>query len=202
MSHEKVAVGISKTTFVAGLIAAILASSLLSTVVAMQWAIIQGPKGDKGDIGPQGPRGEQGPQGPQGAEGPAGELPHNTTYWDPEAVMYGPVPTDWEDMFGVNPVSVTSTENSVLLVMFSAEARVQVAGKNVYVRALVNETVAFPGEVILTNSEEFGVCSFTFCLPNVDAGTYTVRMQWKAEEHFVFLYTSENTLTVIALPIQ
>jgi len=46
--------GISQTAFIVGLIIAILASSLISTVMSMQWALIQGPKGDQGDTGPQG----------------------------------------------------------------------------------------------------------------------------------------------------
>lgn len=62
--------GISKTTFIVGLIVAIVVSSLISTVVSMQWALIQGPKGDKGDTGPQG---EQGPQGIQGEKGDKGD---------------------------------------------------------------------------------------------------------------------------------
>ena len=50
---EEISLGISNKTFIAGLIIAILASSMLSTAVATQWAVIQGPKGDKGDTGPQ-----------------------------------------------------------------------------------------------------------------------------------------------------
>ena len=64
--------GISKTTFIATLVIAILASSFISTIVAMQWAVVQGPKGDKGDTGPQGPQGLQGVQGPKGDTGPQG----------------------------------------------------------------------------------------------------------------------------------
>lgn len=54
--------GISKTVFISGIIIAILASSLLSTVVSMNYA--RGPKGDKGDTGSQGTQGPQGEQGP------------------------------------------------------------------------------------------------------------------------------------------
>ena len=71
--------GVSRKTFIAGVIVAILASSALSTVVATQLvAGPQGPKGDKGDAGPQGEQGiqglqgETGPQGPQGDTGPQG----------------------------------------------------------------------------------------------------------------------------------
>ena len=200
MPEEKESVGISRTTFIIGIVAAILAASLLSTVIAMQWAIVQGPKGDRGDTGPQG---EQGLQGPRGPAGPAGEIPYNATYYDPPPVpAYAPVPTHWEDMGSIQNVSITLNKNSQLLIVFSAEARVPVLGKNVYVRAMVNETVAFPGDVILTSSEEHGVCSFVFYLPNVGAGTYTVKMQWKAYEDFIYLLASEQTLTVVALPTQ
>lgn len=73
--------------FIVGLIIAILASSCISTLVAMQWAVIQGPKGDKGDTGEQGPQGEQGlqgPQGPGGDTGPAGEDGREVVFaqWD------------------------------------------------------------------------------------------------------------------------
>jgi len=71
MSKER-SIGISKTTFIVGLIVAILASSVLSTGIATQWAIgPQGPKGDKGDTGLQGP---QGPQGLPGEPGLGVEL--------------------------------------------------------------------------------------------------------------------------------
>lgn len=73
MSQEKRVKGISRTTFIVGLVIAILASTLISTLVSMQWALIQGPKGDKGDTGQQGPQGEQGPQGLQGPVGPKGD---------------------------------------------------------------------------------------------------------------------------------
>jgi len=75
-------VGISKTTFIAGIVIAVLAASLISTVASMQLAV--GPKGEKGDTGLQGlmgPQGEQGdkgdtgdigPQGLQGEQGPEG----------------------------------------------------------------------------------------------------------------------------------
>lgn len=66
MSEGK-SLGISNRTFVVGLIIAILAASIFSTVVATQWATgPQGPKGDKGDTGPEGPAGATGPQGEPG----------------------------------------------------------------------------------------------------------------------------------------
>jgi len=64
--------GISKTTFIVGLIIAIVASSLISVLATTQLALIKGPKGDKGDKGDTGDTGATGPQGLQGATGPQG----------------------------------------------------------------------------------------------------------------------------------
>jgi hypothetical protein len=67
MSKGKSLTGISTTTFIVGLVVAILASSMLSTVITTQLAIgPQGPKGEKGDTGPQGSTGAIGPQGEPG----------------------------------------------------------------------------------------------------------------------------------------
>lgn len=95
MSEGKSLTGISRTTFIVGLIIAILASSLISTVVSMQWALIQGPKGDKGDKGDQGIQGLQGEQGPIGPQGEKGEK------GDP-----GEVPVDVEALIIVTFTSV------------------------------------------------------------------------------------------------
>jgi len=67
--------GISKTMFVAGLIAAILASSLISVVAMTQISTLlglKGEKGDKGDTGATGATGATGPTGATGATGPQG----------------------------------------------------------------------------------------------------------------------------------
>jgi hypothetical protein len=67
---ERMADGISKTTLIVGIIIAIIGVSLISTVASMQFALFQGPKGDKGDTEEQGPQGIQGPRGIQGPIGP------------------------------------------------------------------------------------------------------------------------------------
>ena len=64
--------GISKTVFVAGLIAAILASSLISVVAMTQLSTTLGLKGEKGDKGDTGATGATGPTGPTGATGATG----------------------------------------------------------------------------------------------------------------------------------
>ena len=70
---KEISLGISYRTFIAGIVIAILASSMLSTVVSTQWARgPKGPKGDEGNRGLQGLQGETGTQGPQGEQGPRG----------------------------------------------------------------------------------------------------------------------------------
>jgi len=54
MSEEKNFRGVSNTTFIVGLIIAIIASSLISTLVATQFGLA-GPKGERGEQGPAGP---------------------------------------------------------------------------------------------------------------------------------------------------
>ena len=77
-------IGISTTTFIIGLIIAIIASGTVSSFATQQFApsVItgpQGPQGEPGPIGPQGdpgppgPQGDLGPQGPQGEQGPPGD---------------------------------------------------------------------------------------------------------------------------------
>jgi hypothetical protein len=70
MSQESI--GISQTTFLLGIIAAVLVSSIIAPVMGNQLGILQGPPGEQGDPGPLGLQGEQGPPGPQGEQGPQG----------------------------------------------------------------------------------------------------------------------------------
>jgi hypothetical protein len=61
--------GISTSTFVIGLLIAIIASVAVSSLVAQQLA----PAGPQGPVGPQGVQGPQGEQGTQGEQGLPGE---------------------------------------------------------------------------------------------------------------------------------
>jgi len=216
MSEGKSLAGTSRTTFIVGLIIAILISSVASTVVYTQIVGkgtkgdkgdtgpqgptgLQGPKGDKGDTGPQGEQGLQGPQGLQGEQGPQCSIPSNASYYDPMLIVIKPGPTDWTDL-GEMSVDITTTGNSRLLIMFSAEAKVETPGKRIYVRAMVNETVAIPKQVTLTTSDDYGAYSYVFYPPTVSAGTYTVTIQWNVWEPNVYAYIASRTLTVVALP--
>jgi hypothetical protein len=65
--------GISTSTFVLGLLIAIIASVAVSSLVAQQLAPT-GPQGPAGPEGVQGPAGDQGPQGEQGLAGAQGPI--------------------------------------------------------------------------------------------------------------------------------
>jgi len=73
MPRMRNCLGISTTIFAVGLIITIIAASVISTVISMQFAVgPQGPKGDKGDTGLQGATGATGEPGPSGVPGPTG----------------------------------------------------------------------------------------------------------------------------------
>jgi len=78
---------VSRNTFLIGLVGAILASSLLSTVISSQLAV--GPQGVKGDHGIAGPRGVQGVQGTQGEVGPQGE--QGVSPWENSSISISPL---------------------------------------------------------------------------------------------------------------
>jgi hypothetical protein len=199
MSTGKSLTGISQTTFIAGLVVAILASSLISAVVAM--TIIQGPKGDKGDTGPQGETGTTGPQGPQGEQGPPGPaFPLNSTRAGGSPSTNS---TSWEDMPDM-AVNITLTNASYILIMLSAEAWLGASGNYLMVQARVNSTLlAYPesGNIVLTREthSETSSNTFIFYRPNVSAGTYTIKIEWKVWVAGTG-YVGDRTLTVMALP--
>jgi hypothetical protein len=72
MSHK---ISVSTTTLILGLVIAVIASGIVSSVATQQLtpSVITGPQGPQGEPGPPGPQGEQGPIGPEGPQGPQGE---------------------------------------------------------------------------------------------------------------------------------
>lgn len=66
-------IGISQTTFLLGIVVAVLASSIVAPVVGSQLGILQGSPGEQGEPGLPGSQGVQGEQGPIGPEGLQGE---------------------------------------------------------------------------------------------------------------------------------
>ena len=102
-------------------------------------------------------------------------------------------------------VEVSLNRKSNLIILFNAEAWVDGAGDSLYVRALVNSTVANPdsGAMILlttAGSSQHGSYAVNFYLKDVDAGVYTVKIQWSEILGASLSHMGDRTLMVIALP--
>jgi len=102
-------------------------------------------------------------------------------------------------------VTVSVNRKSNLIIMFSAEAWVDGAGDSLFVRALVDSTAANPNSgslVLLTTagSSQHGSYAINFYLEDVDAGTYTVKIQWSELLGAQMAHIADRTLNVIALP--
>lgn len=212
MSETKSLTGVSQRTFTVGLIVAILASSALSTGVAM--TVIQqgpqGPKGDTGDTGPQGIQGLQGPQGPQGLQGQQGVQGPQGPPGLPGvfAVSWGtdPISTtetvNYADMADMS-VTLTINETSTVLILVSVEATPSF-DERIYMTAMINGEAAKPGETVeltpVKSSPVSAMASYTFNFfePSVSPGTYTIKILWLVTGGTGIIYY--RTLTVIALP--
>ena len=102
-------------------------------------------------------------------------------------------------------LNITLNRKSNLIIMFSAEAWVSGAGDELYVRALVNSTVANPNSGSLTlfttaGESQHGSYAVNFYLEDVDAGAYTVKIQWSERLGASLAHMGDRTLHVIALP--
>lgn len=78
----EMAEGVSKGIFVVGMVIAIMASILLSSVIASQLLGLQGSKGDTGDTGEKGETGATGARGEIGATGATGPPGFGTPDYD------------------------------------------------------------------------------------------------------------------------
>jgi hypothetical protein len=192
--------GISRGMFVAGIVVAILVSSLLSTVIASR--LLKGPKGDKGDTGPQGSQGGQ------------GLLSLFSAHAEDEISTNSFFPS-WADMSAMS-VNATLSNKSDLLIMFSAMAFPGI-NTTIFVRAMVGEKSAYPSYVWLTPTVEtvpstgspgltlvgWGSYSFNFNMPAVTPGTYVVKIQWSIVQEFTeSVYIRPRSLNVIVSPTQ
>ena len=126
----------------------------------------------------------------------------------------------YRSMYNTTLVSTTSTSfvdipetsleiilarRSNLIIMFNAEAWVDGAGDSLFVRALVDSTVANPNggsQILFTTAGEsqHGSYAVNFYLQNVEAGTYTVKIQWSEMLGANLAHMADRTLNVIALP--
>ncbi len=195
MSPEEKSTGVSMTMFIAGILIAIIASVLVSTLVAPQIGLVQGPKGD---TGPQGPQGAIGPAGPAGVFGSAAS---NDTISTTETMQF----IDVEGM----SVTLTLNDTSHILIFFSCEAWPDYDA-TIVIRAMVGDTIASPGQVYLVPtvwdfSETdiytlwWGSYTYNFHQTPVDPGTYTIKIQWIISGGQGDM--SFRTLTAMALPV-
>ncbi len=110
--------------------------------------------------------------------------------------------TTWVDMPDMS-VSITLERTSHIIIMFSATAYVQVLGNSIMVRAITDEAIPYPVEIVLTKETQLtvGSHSFTWNLPDVSAGIYTVKIQWLVRGGIGTGNVADRSLTVIALPM-
>jgi hypothetical protein len=108
-------------------------------------------------------------------------------------------------------VSVTLTRKSTLLVHFSAEAMNELAGARVFVQALVGAEVITPGGVYFspviesggnpahTHVLDYATYQFNFFKEAVEAGIYTVKMQFATSAPGGTAHLYKRALVVLAL---
>jgi len=191
--------GISNAMFASGLIAAILASSLISVGVVTQLGLVKGPKGDKGDTG------ATGMQGPQGASG-ISKIPFDMI----EGYEFDYTnSTEYTDIKGIS-LNITTEKSSNLLIIFSVNLLLNGPkdwGGDGWLRVLVNNIPANPegaqaisqeGEVAIAKKDTFTFSKF------VVPGTYTIKIQWMVsfpELRIALAFINpQSSLIVLALP--
>jgi hypothetical protein len=216
-------IGISQTTFLLGIVAAVLAASIIAPVLGNQLGLVQGPPGEQGERGPQGLQGEQGERGLQGLQGPPGIPglsvgPQYASVNVTDLAESNATTTDiWMDLPDTF-VRLIVAQPSHLIIIFSAEVWTQYNPCSIVVRAVVrdvgvelDDTVrrhewAYPHAVRATTSSSRIAVSFHFIMSNVSPGGRYIKMQWKVQQSdTVYDRKPEGnidarTLTVIALP--
>lgn len=168
-----------------------------------------GPQGEQGPIGPEGSPGLQGEQGPIGPEGPQGLQGEQGPQGEPGTIPFASArgvgqtsitSTSFEPMSEMS-VSITLTQTSHLLIMFSGVARITPEDDPLAIRAMVGLVNAYPGSnVVLTESSLSSGNSYVFYLPNVSSGSHTVTMQWRVWTSGSLGTITQRTLTVLGLP--
>ncbi len=114
--------------------------------------------------------------------------------------------TQYVDMSGML-VNLSLNRKSHLLILFNVEAYAS-QSEWISIRTLIGQDVAYPGEIYLTPNiygsanetylVDWAAYGYNFYHPSVDAGTHTIKIQWKISDGRG--YVADRTLTVIALP--
>lgn len=116
--------------------------------------------------------------------------------------------TDYREMLNMS-LNITLHKRSHLLIMFSAVVGVYFPNDVIIVRALVNESIAEPGEIVFFpqigeadgHRHWLGFAPYTFNFMQIsDPGFYTIKIEWKVSEGGGG-WAEERTLAVIALPV-
>jgi len=129
----------------------------------------------------------------------AGAIPFNSTY---STTPQSTTSMDWPDMPDMS-VSITLATKSHVIIMFSSRAWLATTGNFIRVRAKVGPSDAYPGSAGIPLTDQTSMWwsySYVFYLPNVNAGVYTVRIQWRVATSASAGNVAERTLSVIALP--
>ena len=128
-------------------------------------------------------------------------IPHFATY---NSSLVSTMSTSFADVPDT-ALNISLNRKSNLLILFSAEAWVDGAGDSLYVRILVNSTVANPdsgSQILFTTAgaSQHGSYAINFYLEDVDAGAYTIKIQWSEILGANLAHMGDRTLNVIALP--
>ncbi len=121
--------------------------------------------------------------------------------------MDGTLSADYVQMANMS-LNISLNRKSYLIIMFSAVVGVLTGADIIVVRALVNESIADPGDIVFfpeisrtaDHRHWHGFTPYTYnFLQLVEQGIYTIKIEWKASEGGG-AYVSERTLIVMAIP--
>jgi hypothetical protein len=125
----------------------------------------------------------------------AGAIPYNVTHSTAVDSTTALSPVDMDRM----SVTITLARNSMLIIMFSSEAKNPETTEKIAVQALVDGFEAYPGLIYFTPEDvtEYGVysCNFYYL---TGAGSHTVKIQWQVSGGKGYVWY--RSLIVIALP--
>ena len=192
--------GISRKTFVAGIIVAIVVSSLVSVTASMEWALVKGPRGATGLTGATGLSGATGLTGPQGPRG------LETSYASAPVSSYMQLnltaPNTFVDLPGLS-VTINLNTTCNLLILFSIGILELGTVQPMHFRAYIDSLIsAFPTEAELCEetSNLYQGFSWNFMYQGASAGSHTITIQYAEDIEGMTVWVGDGTLNVLGLP--
>jgi hypothetical protein len=175
--------GVSKTTFVIGIIAAIVVSSVISLSIP-------------GPVGPQGPQGETGLQGPMK------KIPHSSS--SAHDLIIAENITEWQNIDDDHYVTITLEEDSHVVILYTMDCNISPQGDAFRLRAWIDgtiSTVADPMNYMFVDISPawYGSISSHF-YKDLSPGEYTIHIQWNKLPDAGTLEARHRALTVFAIP--